>query len=153
MEPKSQPNSPAPGLITEIEQAQNLAQKTGMRIVKRLDKTKFLEEFPQAAFDPRMALTPQSFNLEFASFTGLTVGELRNMCLRVKSHPLALQKVLQVEGHPDNTTVFILQEEFNILQNAQEKEPSFIIQGAAPAPAPATPPAPPPSTPWVPPTS
>lgn len=109
-------------IFDQIQDARLLAERTGLRVVKRVDKRRFLEEFPQAAADPRMALTPTQFEIEFASFEALSVGELRELCLRCKGHPLALQKALHVEGMPDRQVIYILKEEIQIMHAAAAGE-------------------------------
>jgi hypothetical protein len=98
-----------------IEQAEKESARSGNRISRVIDKRKFLTEFPHAAGDPRMSLTPNLFELNFTPLEGMSVGQLRTLCLRKKGHPLAIQKALQVEGFPDSQTVFILKQEARIL--------------------------------------
>jgi hypothetical protein len=102
-------------IAEEIERATEESRRTGKRIHKRFNKREFLEQFPHASSDPRMALTPDEFFLDLEPLEGLTVGELRNLCLKKKDHPLALLKAMQVEGYPDSTEIFILKEEIAIL--------------------------------------
>lgn len=102
-------------IAEEIDQATEESRRTGKRIRKRFNKKEFLEQFPHAVSDPRMALTPDDFILDLEPLEGLTVGELRTLCLKKKGHPLAIQKALQVEGYPDSTEIFILKEEMAFL--------------------------------------
>ncbi len=100
------------GSIAEmIAKAEDESRRTGRRIRKVINKAAYLQEFPQASGDPRMALTPDDFILDLTPMEGMTVGQLRNLCLKKKGHPLALTKALQVEGYPDSTEIYILKEE------------------------------------------
>lgn len=109
-------NADEPMLIIEqIESAQKLAKQTGQRIRRRFNKKEFVRQFPQAGTDPRFAFTPDYFQLDISPMATLTVGELRDLCIKTKGHPLSLQKALQVEGLGDSTVIHILKEEYNIL--------------------------------------
>jgi hypothetical protein len=67
----------------EIDAAQRESARTGNRIRRRIEKRRFLEEFPHAASSPLMALTDPVFDLDFTPLETLTVGQLRNMMARI----------------------------------------------------------------------
>jgi len=94
------------------------SKASGIRVRKVFNKSKFLQEFPKAANDPRMDLVGDKFILDVTPLESLTVGELRQMCLDACDHPLAVTKGLSVEGLADHTVVSILREELDILRVA-----------------------------------
>jgi hypothetical protein len=106
---------PHDSVAEQIEQARRESVRTGARIRRRVEKRRFLEEFPHAASSPLMALTDPVFDLDFTPLEAMSVGQLRTLCLKKKGLPLALRKVLQVEGYPDSQTVYILKEEARLL--------------------------------------
>lgn len=103
-----------------LENARREARKTGKRVRLRFDRAEFMRQFPGAASDPRMVLTPRRFSLDITPMASLTVGELRNMCLRAKGFPLAIEKALQVEGFADEVEIHILKEDYAALKQAAE---------------------------------
>lgn len=105
-------------MVEQIEEAKKIAKKTGQRIVRRFDKREFVRQFPHAGSDPRMAFTPNHFKFDVAPMATLTVGELRDLCLKCREHPLAFKKAVQVEGLSDSTVIHILKEEYNLLSRA-----------------------------------
>lgn len=105
-------------ILEQLESAKKIASRTGQRIRKVFNRREFVKQFPQAGNDPRMAFTPNNFILDVTPLDTLTVGELRDLCLACKGHPLSIQKAMQVEGLADNVIVSLLKEELAVLQNA-----------------------------------
>lgn len=105
----------------QLREAIAASKASGQRIRKVFDRQQFLREFPKAASDPRMAFVPERFVLDLTPMEGITVGELRQLCLAKKEHPLAIQKALSVEGQPDTSVVYVLREDLNVLRQGHTK--------------------------------
>jgi len=105
-------------IYEQLQQAKKISARTGQRIRKVFNKKTFIQQFPAAGSDPRMAFTPDTFIFDITPLESLTVGELRDMCLACKGHPLSFQKAMQVEGLADTVIVSVLKEELQILRQA-----------------------------------
>jgi len=108
-----------------IKETREEARRTGRRIKKVISKDDFCKQFPKAAADPRMALTPKEFLLDMTPMTAMTVQELRELCIAKGDHPLAVQKAISVAGLADHQVVNILTQDLNTLK---EDSPTGILK-------------------------
>lgn len=121
-----------------LKQAIRVSRQTGSRVRKAIDKKSFVQQFPLAGRDPRMAFTPEQFVMDITPLESITVGELRELCLAKREHPLALQKALSVQGLGDTQIVAVLREDLDVLRgkvvpaSANEVPPDAGPSGAAP---------------------
>lgn len=106
----------------QLREAIQLSKKSGQRIRKVFDRKQFLREFPKSSSDVRMAFVPERFVLDLTPMEGITVGELRNLCLAKKDHPLAIQKAFSVEGKNDSEVVYVLREDLDVLRQGRTKK-------------------------------
>jgi hypothetical protein len=64
-----------------------------------------------------MAMTPQTFLFGAVPVEGLTVGELRKICLAKGDHPLAITKAREVMNFSENQVVYLNRCDLDILRH------------------------------------
>ena len=105
-----------PLILEQLEEAKERTKHTGDPSTVNVDKKKFIEEVPHAGQEPRMAFTPDRFKFTYTRFECLTVGELRELCLKAKSHPFAIKKAMEVEGFGDKVNCHLLHRDVRFLR-------------------------------------
>ena len=107
-----------PDIKKDVKDAVLQARETGCRIRKRFNRTEFIKQFPKFGADPRVGFLPENFALDIEPMISIQCGELQDLCLANKGHPLALQKAFSIQGMPKDFSVTILREDYNILKQA-----------------------------------
>ena len=106
----------------DLRSALRQSEQTGSRIKKRYNKKEFSTFFPKFGTDPLIAFLPENFVLDITPMESITVGELRELCLAKKDHPLAVRKALETQGFADSHVVHLLKEDLAILRSSPRKK-------------------------------
>jgi hypothetical protein len=103
----------------KIQAAYDEAKKTGTRRRLRIDKKAFLEENPEAADDPRIAMTGDTMVIDFERNEETTAGELRLLCRANMNHPLARMKIMSVSRLPDDHPIVVLKNDLESIRSGK----------------------------------
>lgn len=116
----SEDNQDQPMILEQIDEMKKKTRKTGENQSIKVDKRQFIEEVPKAGQDPRMAFTKNKFIFSTEKYTKMSIGELRDLCLKTKGHPFSLQKAREVEGLSDRVPVILYTQDVNRLKRLSQ---------------------------------
>jgi len=103
-----------------LREALKKADAEGRSIRRTFNKTQFVEQFPDAAKDPRFQLLPDTFIFNISPLISISAGELEEICNESPDKLLAASKLKQLIGLGADTIVVILREEMIALQKSVE---------------------------------
>lgn len=103
----------------KIQAAYDEAKRTGTRRRIRINKAAFLEENPEAADDPRIAMTGDTMVIDFERNEETTAGELRLLCRANMDHPLARMKLMSVSRLPDDHPIVVLKNDLESIRSGK----------------------------------